>query len=178
MQHIVCFDPRQKSVPGTIVKDTQVARLNAAGVALLEVNHARIFQSSCDSFAQRFCGSDGWVYNNNQVTRGLHLLLRLSEPDRYALHWVARLEPIEAGPMSGKLKLISDGSRNQLSGGLQPKVRIDNIPSKTDRYGGLSVSGVSDYNTSIEGIMGLCLHGVMNNVKVLSLSVSAVTVAS
>lgn len=176
MQQIICFDPRKQSIPGTIVEPTQVPRLEAAEVALLPVDRTRIYQGPCDTFTQRFAGEDGWHFNGNRATRGLHVYMRLAETGLYQLHWCARIAPIdEHSLMSGKLKLVTDGSTGALSGGLTPKIRIDEIPNKLDRYGGITIKGVSEYNTSIEGTMSLCLHGIMNNVRIQSLSVSAIS---
>ena len=176
MPQIVCFDPRKQHVPGTIIEDSQAPRLQSQHVGLLPVNRDRIFRSAANTFSQRHMGSDGWHYDRNQTPRGCHILLDLSVPSGYKLHWLARLEPIvPESTMSGRLKLITDTARQQqLKGGLRPVERVDQISQQLDRYGGLTVYGMSEFTTTIEGIIALCLHGVMVNTRITSLSVSAI----
>lgn len=174
MPQIVCFDPRSKTAPATIVSDSQAPRLAAQLVALLPVDKSKIFRGAADSFAQRFAG-DGWHYANNLSERGLHMFMALTQPGKYLFHWVARIEPIDKDvQIDGRLKLVTDGSTGALSGGLRPEIRIDRIPQELDKHGGVTIVGRSSFNTSVEGIMALCLHGVCNNVKVTSLSISAI----
>ena len=175
MPQIICFDPRNKHVPGTIIEDSQAPRLKSQHVGLLPVDRDRVFKSAANSFSQRLLGKDGWLYDLNQTTRGCHLFMDLSVPSGYKVHWLARLEPVKPeGPMSGRMKLITDTARQQLKGGLRPIERIDQIPQQLDKYGGLTVYGLSEFSTTIEGIIAFCLHGVMMNVRVTSISVSAI----
>ncbi len=171
MSQIVCFDPTNQVPVGTIIDDSHAPRAAARGAALLSVDRNRHYTGPAAGHVHRLLG-EGWRYTDNLPERGAHTIIAITR-ETPVLYWFARIAPIDpAKPMSGRFKLVVDGSGGGL-GGLRPVERVDNLPP-IDKFGGCSVYGKGVLAVSIDGYASLILHGIANNTKVLAFACSAV----
>lgn len=171
--HIVCFDPRSLLRPGTIVDDERVPTYATREVGLLPIDTEQYYLGPCNGFSLRLLGQDGWQYKGNLPERGVSVPMFL-RPGDHLLHFFARFEPIRPeSAYSGRFKLLADGSLGTVTGALRPLDRIDSLPPKLDRTGGLNVIGKATLSTSIDSMIALMLHGVADNIKCVAFGVSA-----
>lgn len=174
--HVIVNDPTGAKRPGSVISDArEFAAANLRGCALLPVDEDLVpprGYSPLDGFFIRQWG-DGWVVGKGSGERCCPMVLRVL-PQRNHIHWVARVEQVEAGSINGRLRLTADTSQNGfMSAGLSPLMAPDLLEnSAPDKRGGWTLGGVSSVNVLGEGILAMSLHGVMRNCRIVWSAVS------
>jgi len=171
-QHIVCFDPLHRNIPGTILDPAAAHKLASMGAAVLPVDPTLLRENGASGHVQRFFGDAGWEFDGNRPSRGCHMFLSLPAGTR-TIHWMAWVRAMDdERAVQGKLKLVADTSRSG-SSGLRAIERVDLLPSLPPKEG-VAVYGSSAVALSIQATLGLSLHGVCDNATILTAAMTVV----
>jgi hypothetical protein len=173
-QYVNVFDPTGRLSVGEVVegRDAIVVAKQRKSIVLLPTDPLVYFSAS-PGFVYRPWGK-GWLYDNVTPERGCPMMLGVST-DHPWVYWAIQIMPIRASePMTGNLRLIANGASGGMAIGLSQDVRLlplDELPKGPT--GGVVAVGRCALGVVSPGILGMSIHGVGRNVRVVWSAVSA-----
>lgn len=155
---------------GEIVTGKKAELLVARSIPSLPVDPNLLVKNAVAGYFKREYGK-GIEYGGSTSGRGCPAVL-YAVPTHQQLHWMARVIPNSAGAhVKGRLRLANDTAQQQVvKGGIQTAQFAD-IDKELDGDGTI-IHGSSRFITNVEGYLGICLYGTLQNARVQWLAIS------
>jgi hypothetical protein len=170
-QFVTVWDPSGSLAVGELVDGVAAVTVAKArkGVVLLPAD-PQVLYSASPGFGYRPWGK-GWLYDNVTPERGCPMMIAVTE--QTWLYWAVQVLPIRDGePMTGQLRMIGNGAAGGMMG-LSQDVRARTLAEYSPGpKGGLVIGGRCAIGVQSPGMLGLSVHGIGRNVRVLWSAVS------
>jgi hypothetical protein len=173
IQYVTVWDPTNVSPVGDVIDGQQaIATAKQRRHVVLLPTDPSVYYSATPGFVYRPWGN-GWEYDQVNPTRGCPMMIAAT-PELTWVYWAILALPIrKSEPMHGNLRLIANGASGGIGVGLSQDVRLRSLQAyEVGPRGGVVAIGRCAVGVVSPGNLGLSVHGVGSNVRVLWSAVS------
>ncbi len=174
-EYVCAHDPQHPEAVGAIASEPGLLRKGIArGAVWLPIDSVLERELRLGGFVKRSWGNDGWIFRLNRGEAGSPFALQVRTGVPF-IHWAAAVVP--QGGRRGKLQLHADqASTATLNSGLAVVTAPPAFELANDAGTPLRIlRGVSRFQGTIDGFLGLDLYGVCDGIGVLWVAISQST---